>query len=733
MNVSIEKIEIASFGKLKNAYLTAEKGVNILSAPNESGKSTLAAFIKFVFYGFVGSGKHNVAENEKKLYTPWDSELCEGSITLTADGKKYVVRRRALASGKETCEVADYGTGRLEFVGEVPGEVFFGVSEEVFARTLFFRQLTTPQSKDEILADRLRNIAISADEQVSTKKAIARLSEAKNAIKGRLNSGLLPKAEKERDELEEAITESANLRKEIVRLNEDIQKRASDIAVCDKHLSKLSGERRNLEKYDSLIKLRNIQKLIIEEQAAKAELDEVSARLKQRDDGSAHELIAKNTEYVAVCRERERLLDSLEEAENEAEEIRSSIKITGNDVICAEKQIGSAKKISRILLGIALAAFVIGVIAALASKASMGAGIIIAVAGVICAVVGFVFLAKPAAVAKELGFGGIAELEDALASAPELQKRLKSAEHRAELLKEEYEQTSARATVLKHELDEGISKYVDSSDGNYEEKLQLILRLSAVCGEKQAIWSTKKELLDNATRGVDIDALAEDARDAHSPSPERDKAKVDYEIRFYTDKRSKLSELNHDDEIRLASVEAQCGDPAVLVGKRDSLNARIKDLELKYAAYEAAIRGIEEASDYMKSKVAPRISERADEYFSAATGGKYSSFEIDTRLSMSFGEGIHRSCDYLSAGTRDTAYLSLRLALADMLFGGCGVPILLDDAFVRIDDTRLKMMTGALLEAAKKHQIIIFTHGNREKDAFDCVGAPYSEIAIKTE
>ena len=54
MNVTIEKIEIASFGKLKNASLSASSGINILSAPNESGKSTLAAFIKFVFYGFAG-------------------------------------------------------------------------------------------------------------------------------------------------------------------------------------------------------------------------------------------------------------------------------------------------------------------------------------------------------------------------------------------------------------------------------------------------------------------------------------------------------------------------------------------------------------------------------------------------------------------------------------------------------------------------------------------------------
>ena len=186
MNLTIEKIEINSFGKLKNAYLSLESGVNLLSAPNESGKSTLAAFIKFVFYGFSGARMQSITDNEKKLYTPWDGEVSEGNVTVTADGSRYTISRRCLASGKETVEVVNRATGKNEFIGEVPGEVFFGVSEEVFARTLFFRQLTAPQSKDEILAERLRNIAISADEQVGTKKAVAELNGAKNELKSRL-------------------------------------------------------------------------------------------------------------------------------------------------------------------------------------------------------------------------------------------------------------------------------------------------------------------------------------------------------------------------------------------------------------------------------------------------------------------------------------------------------------------------------------------------------------------
>ena len=206
---------------------------------------------------------------------------------------------------------------------------------------------------------------------------------------------------------------------------------------------------------------------------------------------------------------------------------------------------------------------------------------------------------------------------------------------------------------------------------------------------------------------------------------------MDNELRFYSKQYEQLGELQKQDELAAASLESRSGDPAVLVGKKALCDARAAELELKYRAYEAAINAINESGDYMKSMVAPRISARADEYFAVATDGRYGGFEVDTKLSMSFGADFRRSCEYLSAGTRDSAYLSLRLALADMLFGGSGVPMILDDAFVRMDDGRIRMMARALAEAAEKHQIIILSHGDREKDALRDIGAEFAEPVIR--
>ena len=58
--MKIQEIYVQSFGTLKERFFRFDEGVNILEGPNESGKSTLAAFIKYVFY-FIHTrrkGKH---------------------------------------------------------------------------------------------------------------------------------------------------------------------------------------------------------------------------------------------------------------------------------------------------------------------------------------------------------------------------------------------------------------------------------------------------------------------------------------------------------------------------------------------------------------------------------------------------------------------------------------------------------------------------------------------------
>ena len=48
-----------------------------------------------------------------------------------------------------------------------------------------------------------------------------------------------------------------------------------------------------------------------------------------------------------------------------------------------------------------------------------------------------------------------------------------------------------------------------------------------------------------------------------------------------------------------------------------------------------------------------------------------------------------RPLDVLSAGTRDIAYVSLRLSLVAVLCGEESVPAIFDESFARVDESRL--------------------------------------------
>ena len=62
---------IENFGRLSGYDRDYTEGCNSILASNGQGKSTLAAFIRVMFYGFEGEGKRKTGENERKRYEPW--------------------------------------------------------------------------------------------------------------------------------------------------------------------------------------------------------------------------------------------------------------------------------------------------------------------------------------------------------------------------------------------------------------------------------------------------------------------------------------------------------------------------------------------------------------------------------------------------------------------------------------------------------------------------------------
>lgn len=52
--MKITKIKISSFGALREREFSFSDGINLVEGENEAGKTSLAMFIKFAFYGLSG-------------------------------------------------------------------------------------------------------------------------------------------------------------------------------------------------------------------------------------------------------------------------------------------------------------------------------------------------------------------------------------------------------------------------------------------------------------------------------------------------------------------------------------------------------------------------------------------------------------------------------------------------------------------------------------------------------
>ena len=158
------------------------------------------------------------------------------------------------------------------------------------------------------------------------------------------------------------------------------------------------------------------------------------------------------------------------------------------------------------------------------------------------------------------------------------------------------------------------------------------------------------------------------------------------------------------------------GDPDVLKLQLETVNRRIEELEKVHAATVLAQQTLETAKLELQRRFAPRISQRAQEIFSKLTVGRYQRLALDQNLGVSAaaeGEDTLRGALWRSDGTADQLYLALRLAVAEELTPQA--PLVLDDAFVRFDDDRLKEILKLLKQTGEDKQVIVFTCQSRER------------------
>lgn len=194
---------IDNFGILHNFDMTFEEGLNVIMHDNGWGKSTLAAFLKAMLYGYDNKRSKDISENDRKHYQPWQGGKYGGSLTFEKGGTRYMIVRTFGATARfDTVTLRNLDTGRSMPNGENIGEWLFKLDADAFKRSAFINsnQLNSGNSGLSFHA-RLNAVLGEASDVGSYDSAIAQLTKRTKDYEKIGNRGHIADIQRKIDEL----------------------------------------------------------------------------------------------------------------------------------------------------------------------------------------------------------------------------------------------------------------------------------------------------------------------------------------------------------------------------------------------------------------------------------------------------------------------------------------------------------------------------------------------------
>lgn len=733
-NFRLEKIEITAFGKLKNVVITPTDGINMLNLPNESGKSTLAAFIKYVFYGFTGTKKQSVAENEKLRYMPWDGSPAKGAIVVSAGEKIYRVARKTGARD-DSVSVTDVETGEPALRGMIPGVAIFGINEDTFAKTLFVGRAGEASNGDPTLAESLRNLLFSADEKTNADKAMKKLKDSRAYLKNMQYRGVIPTLEERCKKLEADLVTANRLHGELSGVRVSLCEKREQLAKANSELDGITAELENLRCFEAGQRLNSIYDAREAYAAAQTKFEAARSALggENAPETQLIDALADDNANLTLSTKRlEELTKELTAEESELAKIRASSPFFENDPKDTKKKMtvfGAVKKVSLALAVLfAVTSFCFFSLKTSNTAAWVTAGVAAALFAAFA-----VFSVLSAMRAKSLGFKGASELMKAINDFAVIREKARGIEERVGILNSRYSEEAAENRRLSDSVGKRVSEFMpDGAGEGYSASIRKIYAAAAEIGACKADWMRAADSYKKLSDGVDINALTELASKAQPPK--RDRAETERELAFTQSRIKALSAAVTDLEKRCAALEAQSESPAVITSRLEVTERRLDEANTQYRALSLAIEVLEESCDYMKATVSPKLAELTGGYLEAASGGRYSSVGLTTNLEMTYDDnGMEHNADHLSDGAKDTAYLAMRFALVELIYDDKRPFMILDDSFCHLDDERLAMMLRLIKGLAESQQIFLFCCRSRERKLLDIGGIPYTLLTLGEE
>ena len=769
--MKINSLYIASFGGIKDLSLDFSDGFNVIYAQNESGKTTIMSFIKMMFYGSERGG-NSLSKNIRKRYTPWDNSQMAGSINFTHAGKKYRLEKEFRSSNStDKATLFDLNLSESQTVSGDIGRKIFGLSLASFERSVFIGQFGFPENDAEAegeIASKLSNLALSGEESVSFEQVNARLQKAKTALISKSGkAGEYSKNSALYQELNEEIRKAEAAKSEYNIKKNDIENLQAEIVLANNTLeqlrAKIAAEEdcRNYKKYQKLLD-------------AKARLDEISQELTLSDGRVLDELYLNK---VRFCISKvEKAQSDILSKENEITTLKKSIEAglnppenaTEENKVCLQSEVEllklkredfnneltlrqqkllnlnnalpnakSKKKgfnkpiliVSAIIFALAIVLFFVKWVV----------GVVALIGAIAVAVLGFCIKPLDTEYLQKLN----SDIESERLKISEIEKNLneitfnigaknaeleainaalnataKVIENQEELLSEcttDLETLKKQEKSAFSELAELFIKYKKA--GSLEEIKESLDEMKQKADSIKAI-KTELNIYQNELGGVSYEAAREKLEALKGVSLDSG-----LDFKYLKEKYDTLLAEIGEKKAEIVKLVTEAKSQMDLIGKldgyykkRDALKQRLDEQKEYCDILDIASEVLAESFSEVHSSYGLVLENKAGEIFSRLTDSKYGgmtiskAFDISVRENDAFGS---RDIGFLSSGTADQGYLSLRLAIAELICKDTeDLPIFLDDSLAQYDDIRMEKAVEFLSEYSKAHQVIMFTCHN---------------------
>ncbi|MBS6197653.1 MAG: AAA family ATPase [Oscillibacter sp.] len=707
----------AAYGRLRGDSLRLEPGLNLIYAPNESGKSTWCSFIRTMLYGLPTRQSGPLAD--KNRFAPWTGEAMQGRMDLETGGQRWTVLRDTRRANAPMQNFACTYTGTAQPVPEVNGqnlgETLLGVPREVFQRSAFIGQSGLAVSQDPELERRIAALLSTGQEDVSYSESYDRLKKQLNRRRHN-KTGLIPHLEQEQARLDEALRRQAELTAQLENARE--QQRTAQTRV--EELEQRRAQWEALEKQETLRQWREAQEDLARRSQQLTALQQLDGDLPDRDTLARMQAQLELLEQAGGTLTQARRTAQQRQAEaREAREAWTAHPLYPND----EKQLRQQAE-------------------AMTAPAGPGKALPIAAGVLLCAAAAaLALLPAPAKLIAAIGAAAavglflyyMASRRRAAAAAQTVQTRKTALQRQTEeylRLREDARQAEDAARTAEASA-EGLTQQLQGQLVTLLAQVQPFWpEANGADGVRVALTAAlrRREALDGAALQVQKARIRCDAMSRHLPQPPLpdpeetlprpvlSREQIDAAL---PQVRNQLREARS----RVDSLTGQLrtmDSPESLQAQRDQCTRRLEALQAEYDAIALAMEALTQANTVLQTRFSPALGAETARIFSAITGGRYDKVLLDRNLSLSAqpaGDAMPRALSLLSQGAGDQLYLAVRLAICRMVLPrDKAAPLILDDALANFDDQRLAAALDWLAEESRSRQILLFTCHRREGD-----------------